>query len=128
MAYLSEIEFEKLGFDQVENFELLATRAELAIDLYTQNFYKQVDFDTDYEFRKDAVQLAMAYQISYLDASGILTADDKQAIGNVSIGRTSVSYGKGSLSSSVRYNLSTDAINVLSSVGFSTIVGVAYDR
>lgn len=97
---------------------------------YTNGFYqKGIDFEKEVEYRKNAVKLAMAFQIAYLDASGILTADDKQLTGSVSIGRTSISYQNGGNSSSgQQFNLSLDAENVLKQAGFSLIVGVDYDR
>nr|DAK43928.1 MAG TPA: Putative Head Tail Connector Protein [Caudoviricetes sp.] len=130
MTYLTQDEYTKLGFDEVSDYEKLAARAKIAIDLYTNGFYqKGIDFDKEVEYRKNAVKLAMAFQIAYLDASGILTADDKQLTGNVSIGRTSISYqNRGNGSSGQQFNLSLDAENVLKQAGFSLIVGVDYDR
>ena len=130
MTYLSQDEFTELGFDEVNDFEKLAKKAEIAINLYTQGFYqKGIDFEKEIKYRKDAVKLAMAFQIAYLDASGIMTADDKQLAGNVSIGRTSISYQNGGNGSSgQQFNLSLDAENVLKQAGFSLIVGVDYDR
>lgn len=129
IAYLTQNEFEKLGFDDVENFEKLSKRAETAINLFLGDFYNSVDFETDYEPRKQAVKLATAYQMAYLDASGIMTADDKQSVSSVSLGRTSVSYKDSSKISleSARYNLSLDALNALNGAGFG-YRGVGYDR
>jgi hypothetical protein len=130
MTYLTQDEFTKLGFDEVANFEKLANRAKIAIDLYTNGFYqKGIDFEKEIAYRKNAVKLAMAFQIAYLDSSGIMSADDKQLASSVSIGRTSISYSA-SQSTSVgqRFNLSTDAENALRQAGFSLVVGVAYDR
>ena len=130
IAYLTQDEFTKLGFDEVKNFEKLANRAKIAIDLYTNGIYqKGIDFEKEIAYRKNAVKLAMAFQISYLDASGIMSADDKQLASSVSIGRTSISYST-SQSTSVgqRFNLSMDAENTLRQAGFSLVVGVAYDR
>ena len=130
MPYLTEDEYSKLGFDNVENFSQLQQRAELAIDLFTDNFYGYVDFETDNEKRKKAVQLAAAFQIYYLDTTAIMTADDKMLASNISVGRTSVGFQNGSNSSQIasQYNLSLDAINWLKSAGFGQIRGVLYDR
>lgn len=130
MPYLTEDEYSKLGFDNVENFSKLQQRAELAIDLFTDNFYGSVDFETDNEKRKKAVQLAAAFQIYYLDTTAIMTADDKMLASNISVGRTSVGFQNGSNSSQIasQYNLSLDAINWLKSAGFGQIRGVLYDR
>ena len=130
MTYLTQDEFTKLGFDEVTNFEKLANRAKIAIDLYTNGFYqKGIDFEKEIAYRKNAVKLAMAFQIAYLDASGIMSADDKQLANSVSIGRTSISYSTPqSTSASQQFNLSMDAENALKQAGFSLVVGVVYDR
>lgn len=130
MTYLTQDEFTNLGFDEVTNFEKLANRAKIAIDLYTNGFYqKGIDFEKEIAYRKNAVKLAMAFQIAYLDASGIMSADDKQLANSVSIGRTSISYSTPqSTSASQQFNLSMDAENALKQAGFSLVVGVAYDR
>ena len=130
MSYLTKDEFVKdLGFDDVTDFETLAKRAEIAINLYTQGIYQRyIDFEKEVDYRKSAVKLAMAFQIAYLDSSGIMTADDKQTMASVSIGRTSISYGNSqSGSEGQRFNLSLDAENVLRQAGFSLIVAVDYD-
>ncbi|HEL2358506.1 TPA: hypothetical protein TZR31_000664 [Streptococcus suis] len=131
MPYLTEDEFvTNLGFDAVTEFDKLAKRAEIAINLYTHGIYqKYIEFEKDFDYRKNAVKLAMAFQIAYLDASGIMTADDKQTMASVSIGRTSIAFG-GSQSGSAGqvFNLCLDAENALRQAGFSLIVGVDYDR
>ncbi|HFI0592961.1 TPA: hypothetical protein ACGO2M_000764 [Streptococcus suis] len=131
MPYLTKDEFVKdLGFDDVTDFDKLSKRAEIAINLYTQGIYqKYIDFDKEVEYRKSAVKLAMAFQITYLDSSGIMTADDKQAMTSVSIGRTSINYGgQHRISAGQQFNLCLDAENALKQAGFSLIVGVDYDR
>lgn len=130
MTYLTKDEFVELDFDEVTDFDKLAKRAEIAINLYTQGLYQRhIDFDKEADYRKQAVKLAMAFQIAYLDASGITTADDKQAMTNISIGRTSISYHKSQNGSAgQRFNLSLDAENVLRQAGFSLISAVDYDR
>ena len=127
--YLTENEFEKLGFDEVENFEKLRARAELAINMFIRNLYDFVDFEKELEYRKRAVKLATAFQIAYLDSSGIMTADEKQSVSSVSLGRTSISYKSTSKASTEgsRYNLSLDALNALKGAGYG-YKGVCYDR
>lgn len=130
MAYLTQEEFIELGFES-ENFDEHLKRAELAIDLFTRHFYDFHDFDKDHKTRKKAVKLATAYQIAYLDSTGILTAEDKQSIASVKLGRTEVSYGSqersGASEIASGYNLSIDAFNALKSVGF-LYRGVSYGR
>lgn len=129
MTYLTKEEFLKLGFEDVENFEKLEARAAMAVDLYIKNFYDSTDFATDFEPRKQAVKKAVAYQIAYLDSSGIMTAEDKTSLASVTVGRTHVSYQNGSKSShdGKRYNLSLDALNWLTLAGFG-FKAVGYDR
>lgn len=129
IAYLTENEFEKLGFDEVENFEKLRARAELAINMFIRNLYDFVDFEKELEYRKKAIKLATAFQIAYLDSSGIMTADEKQSVSSVSLGRTSISYKNTSKVSTEgsRYNLSLDALNALKGAGYG-YRGVCYDR
>lgn len=133
MAYLTKEEFDKLGFEVEGNFDKLLKRAELAIDAYIRDFYSLNSFDNDNKARKKSVKRATAYQVAYLDSSGIMTAEDKQSIASMSVGRTSISYrsgsqnGSGSLSLGERYNLSRDAENWLRMVGFGS-ARVDYDR
>lgn len=129
MTYLTETEFLKLGFEDVEDFETLAARAKLIVDLYIKNFYDFTDFETDFEPRKQAVKKAVAYQIAYLDLSGVMTAEDKTSLASMTVGRTHVSYQNGSKSSNSgqRYNLSLDALNWLTLAGFGC-KAVGYDR
>lgn len=130
MTYLTQKEFDELDFDEVTDFEKLAKRAKIAIDLYTNGIYqKGIDFEKEIAYRKNAVKLAMAFQIAYLDSSGIMSADDKQLANSVSIGRTSISYSTSqSTSAGQQFNLSMDAENALRQAGFSLVVGVTYDR
>lgn len=131
MAYLTHEEYRELGFESTSEFDELLKRAELAIDLFIRHFYEFHDFDKDHKIRKKAVKLAVAYQIQYLDSTGILTAEDKQTIASTTLGRTSVSYGSnnGSRASETAsgYNLSLDAFNALNSAGF-LYSGVDYGR
>lgn len=129
MTYLTETEFLKLGFEDVEDFEKLSARASLIVDLYIKNFYDFTDFETDFEPRRQAVKKAVAYQIAYLDSSGVMTAEDKTSLSSMTVGRTHVSYQNGSKSSNggQKYNLSLDALNWLTLAGFGC-KAVSYDR
>lgn len=129
MTYLTETEFLKLGFEDVEDFETLSARAKLIVDLYIKNFYDFTDFETDFEPRRQAVKKAVAYQIAYLDSSGVMTAEDKTSLASMTVGRTHVSYQNGSKSSNggQKYNLSLDALNWLTLAGFGC-KAVGYDR
>ena len=129
MEYLTYPEYLKLGFDETDKFDELYKRAEMTVNLYIRNFYAYKDFESDFEPRKQAIKNAVAYQIYYLDRSGIITADEKQSLSSVTIGRTSVSYQNSTQSVSKRskYNLSLDAENWLRMAGFG-YSGVSYDR
>ena len=127
MTYLTKEEFEELGFEVEGDFDKLLKRAELAIDAYIRDFYSLNSFDSDNTARKKAVKRATAFQIAYWDTSGVLTAEDKQSIASMSVGRTSISYRSGSLSLGERYNLSRDAENWLRMAGFDS-ARVDYDR
>lgn len=133
MTYLTKEEFDKLGFEIEGDFDKLLKRAELAIDAYIRDFYSLNSFDNDNKARKKAVKRATAYQVAYLDSSGIMTAEDKQSIASMSVGRTSISYrsgsqnGSSSISLGERYNLSRDAENWLRMAGFGS-ARVDYDR
>lgn len=129
MTYLTKEEFLKLGFDDIENFDKLEARAAMAIDLYIKNFYDFTDFATDFEPRRQAIKKAAAYQIAYLDSSGVMTAEDKTSLASMTVGRTHVSYQNSSKSShdGKRYNLSLDALNWLMLAGFG-FKAVGYDR
>lgn len=131
MAYLTHEEYRELGFESTCEFDELLKRAELAINLFIRHFYEFHDFDKDHKIRKKAVKLAVAYQIQYLDSTGILTAEDKLTISSTTLGRTTVAYSSnnGSRASETAsgYNLSLDAFNALKSAGF-LYSGVDYGR
>lgn len=133
MTYLTKEEFQALGFPTVEQFDRLLPLAKMSIDGYIGHFYSQTDFETDFEPRKAAVKLAVAFQVAYLDSSGVMTAEDKQQLASLSLGRTSISYQGGhrrssdGLSKARQYNLSLDAETALNGAGFS-YAGVSYDR
>lgn len=128
MTYLTSNEYERLGFDEIDNFEQLEERASSVIDLYTDYFYSNVDFENDNPIRKNAVKQAIAYQINYMDSSGITTAEDKASLNSLSIGRTTINYSNITTNAiKDNFNLSQDALNLLNSVGFGYKKAV-YDR
>lgn len=128
MTYLTSNEYERLGFDEIDNFEQLEERASSVIDLYTDYFYSNVEFESDNPIRKNAVKQAIAYQINYMDSSGITTAEDKASLNSLSIGRTTINYSNNTTNAiKDSLNLSQDALNLLNSVGFGYRKAV-YDR
>lgn len=132
MAYLTAEEYTKffnLG-EAPTDFENLEHTARVSVDLYTRNLYHYTKLENEPEHRKQAVKLAMAYQVRYLEASGITSADDKQALESVQIGRTSLKYRGTSKQAQLagQFNLSLDALNQLNAAGFGYIGAVDYDR
>lgn len=128
MSYLTSNEYERLGFDEIDNFEQLEERARSVIDLYTDYFYSNVEFESDNPIRKNAVKQAIAYQINYMDSSGITTAEDKASLNSLSIGRTTINYSNNTTNAiKDSFNLSQDTINLLNSVGFGYKKAI-YDR
>lgn len=128
MSYLTSNEYERLGFDEIDNFEQLEERASSVIDLYTDYFYSSVEFESDNPIRKNAVKQAIAYQINYMDTSGITTAEDKASLNSLSIGRTTINYSNNTANAiKDNFNLSQDTLNLLNSVGFGYKKAV-YDR
>ena len=129
MAYLSYDEYLDLGFDVTDRFDELYKRAEMTVNLYIRNFYAYKEFDSDFEPRKQAVKNAVANQINYLERTGIMSAEEKQSLSSVTVGRTTVSYQNSTQTATAgkRYNLSLDAENWLNMAGFN-YSGVCYDR
>ena len=128
MSYLTSNEYERLGFDEIDNFEQLEERASSVIDLYTDYFYSNVEFESDNPIRKNAVKQAIAYQINYMDTSGITTAEDKASLNSLSIGRTTINYSNNTTNAiKDSFNLSQDTLNLLNSVGFGYKKAI-YDR
>nr|DAW56923.1 MAG TPA: Putative Head Tail Connector Protein [Caudoviricetes sp.] len=128
MSYLTSNEYERLGFDEIDNFEELEERASSVIDLYTDYFYSSVEFESDNPIRKNAVKQAIAYQINYMDSSGITTAEDKASLNSLSIGRTTINYSNNTTNAiKDSFNLSQDTLNLLNSVGFGYKKAI-YDR
>lgn len=128
MTYLTSNEYERLGFDEIDNFEQLEERASSVIDLYTDYFYSNVEFESDIPIRKNAVKQAVAYQINYMDSSGITTAEDKASLNSLSIGRTTINYSNNTANAiKDNFNLSQDTLNLLNSVGFGYKKAI-YDR
>lgn len=124
--YLTAEEFKELGFDRVDDFTRLLRRAELLINQYINYFYATTDFETDIQQRKEMIQLATAFQIDYMHKSGIVTAEDKQALSSIQIGRTRLDLAHSSTHNN-QSNLSIDTLVYLNKAGFG-YAGVSYDR
>ena len=129
MDYLTYPEYLELGSDEIDKFDELYKRAEMTINLYIRNFYAYKDFSSDFEPRKQAVKNAVANQIAYLERTGVMTAEEKQSLASVTVGRTTVSYQNSTQTATAgkHYNLCLDAENWLNMAGFN-YSGVCYDR
>lgn len=128
MMYLTYEQFLDLGFGEVEEFALVLDRAVLLIDRFIDDFYRFHDWETDNEYRKSLVKKATAFQVDYLNKSGIQSAEDKQALSSVTLGRTRIDFnGANRNHIASRYNLSADSLTYLNMAGFG-YSGVSYDR
>lgn len=129
MDYLTCPEYLELGFDETDKYDELYKRAEMTVNLYIRNFYAYREFDSDFEPRKQAVKNAVANQIAYLERTGIMSAEEKQSLASVTVGRTTVSYQNSTQTATAgkHYNLCLDAENWLKVGGFG-YSGVSYDR
>lgn len=134
MAYLTHNEYVGFGLTEIDSnkYTGLLTRATMALDSITRNFYQFNDLDTDeVEFRKNKFKLAVALQLEYIAKTNIETAEDanqRSGITSQSMGRTSVSIGgrSGSGADSQYNYVSIDALNALAGTGL-TYRGIAYD-
>ena len=126
MTYLTHEEYLAYGYPDTTEFSQLNIIAERAIDLVVGGFYSAHDFELDVALRKNLVKLAVASQVDYLNRSGILTAEDKQQVTSMKIGRTAIDMASAH-STRNSYNLSRDTVNYLNRAGFG-YAGVSYDR
>ncbi|HEQ0585211.1 TPA: hypothetical protein VD119_001886, partial [Streptococcus pyogenes] len=76
ITFLTQKEFVDLGFDEVEDFEKMEKRAGHIINLYCRNRYDYKDFKNEIALVQKAVKRAIAYQVAYLNDSGVMTAED----------------------------------------------------
>lgn len=128
MSYLTQEELNGFGIELSQEFNQLYLPAETSLILYTNNFYGNVDFETDVPQRKRLFKQALAVQMAYLDRTGVSTVEDRLVASHINIGRTIVTLNNDSRSfMGGRYNLSADAENLLNLAGFG-YSGVYYDR
>lgn len=91
---LTFVEYNELIGESVDEarFTELIGKAEQVIDSVTRHFYQFHDLETDIEFRKKQVKLAIAYQVQYFDEVGATTSEGiTSRPQSVSLGRTSIS-------------------------------------
>ncbi|TYC48812.1 hypothetical protein ESZ50_08005 [Weissella muntiaci] len=122
MEYLTFKEYEDMHLSSIteKKFDELVVRAIDNIDVQTNYFYQKHDLDNDVKVRKNAFKKAIAVQIEYQFRYGILTVEDRLNAGDLksqNIGRTSMSFGDSGNTSSRGSTLSSDAYELLLSVG-----------
>lgn len=117
-GYLSLKEYKRLVDKETEltekDFRKLLRKASALLDIQTRRFYQRNDLESDIPMRRDAFKLAVAYQIEYMHEAEATTTFGMQEPDSWSIGRMSVSKGKGSNEVSL---LSGDAMLQLSGTG-----------
>lgn len=99
-GYLSLTEYKHLVDEETEltekDFQKLLRKASALLDIQTRRFYQRNDLESDILMRRDAFKLAVAYQIEYMHEAEATTTFGMQEPDSWSIGRMSVSKGKGS--------------------------------
>ncbi|MCW6016514.1 hypothetical protein K1Y38_27600 [Serratia marcescens] len=117
-GYLSLKEYKRLVDRDTEltekEFKKLLRKASALLDIQTRRFYQRNDLESDIPMRCNAFKLAIAYQIEYMHEVDATTTFGMQEPDSWSIGRMSVSKGKGSKEVSL---LSGDAMLQLSGTG-----------
>lgn len=91
--YLTYAEYISFGFmemDQLE-FDKLIKRAEDVIDIYTNDYYRFNDLQSDVEIRKTKFKKAVASQVQYFHETGSTSFNGMESPATVTIGRTTVS-------------------------------------
>ena len=104
----------KLSTKQKENIFQPLKGIRMEMNEETRRFYQRNDLESDIPMRRDAFKLAVAYQIEYMHEAEATTTFGMQEPDSWSIGRMSVSKGKGSNEVSL---LSGDAMLQLSGTG-----------
>ncbi|QBO36969.1 hypothetical protein EQG49_11180 [Periweissella cryptocerci] len=133
MDYLTFEEYKDYGLTDIDedSYTGALTRASMALDVATRNYYQFHDLDSDeVDFRRDKFKLAVALQMEYIAKTGIQTAEEaneRSGITGQSIGRTSVTIGgrSGSGADSQYNYVSIDALNALAGTGL-TYRGINY--
>lgn len=121
-GYLSLKEYKRLVDRDTEltekDFRKLLRKASALLDIQTRRFYQRNDLESDIPMRRNAFKLAIAYQIEYMHEVDATTTFGMQEPDSWSIGRMSVSKGKGGSSSTNEVSLlSGDAMLQLSGTG-----------
>jgi hypothetical protein len=120
MPYLTYIEYQELGFAEIEQteFDRLLKRASDAVDGVTRHFYKYSNLEEDVSFRREQFKKAIAAQIEYFHEMGATNSHGLNEPSTVQIGRTVLSVGaKNSQQSPQNHLISKDVYFYLKDTG-----------
>lgn len=121
MAYLTFYEYTNFGCKAVtsDEFDRLVVRAYDVVDVYSRQFYKFHDLNTDVDFRKNQFKKAIAVQLEYMATIGAVSTAEINNPTSWSLDGISVSNGNNKLTddgTSISL-ISQDALEMLSETG-----------
>lgn len=121
MAYLTLDEYTNFGFKAVtsDEFYRLVVRASDVVDVYSRQFYKFHELNTDVDFRKNQFKKAIAVQLEYMATIGAVSTAEINNPTSWSLDGISVSNGNNKLTddgTSISL-ISQDALEILSETG-----------
>ena len=128
MPYLTYERYSDISFEPVEEevFNKLLKPATVKLDVLSRYFYNRVDFEGDFEKRKNAWKTALTYQIDFFNAYGSTTSYEINNAQSVTIGRTSLTNGNSGNSSISTLQVPNEVLDILTYWGFiSSIVGTS---
>lgn len=121
MAYLTFDKYTNFGYKAVtsDEFDRLVVRASDVVDVYSRQFYKFHDLNTDVDFRKNQFKKAIAVQLEYMATIGAISTAEINNPTSWSLDGISVSNGNNKLTddgTSISL-ISQDALEMLSETG-----------
>lgn len=121
MAYLTFDEYTNFGYKAVasDEFDCLVVRASDVVDVYSRQFYKFHDLNTDVDFRKNQFKKAIAVQLEYMATIGAVSTAEINNPTSWSLDGISVSNGNNKFTddgTSISL-ISQDALEMLSETG-----------
>lgn len=121
MAYLTFDEYTNFGYKAFtsDEFDRLVVRASDVADVYSRQFYKFHDLNTDVDFRKNQFKKAIAVQLEYMATIGAVSTAEINNPTSWSLDGISVSNGNNKLTddgTSISL-ISQDALEMLSETG-----------
>lgn len=126
MSYLTYEQYSDISFEPIEEevFDKLLKPASVKLDVLSRYFYNRVDFENDFDKRKEAWKTALTYQIDFFNAYGSTTSYEINNAQSVTIGRTSQANGNSGNSSISTLQVPNEVLDILTYWGFiSSIVG-----